>query len=62
MRVGSISVLLEPVVAAADYDRMPRCLSVFEDYCVVTASIRSAIAVDVKVEPTLVAAAGAHDG
>ena len=62
IRVGSISVLLEPVVAASDYDRIPRCLSVFEDYCVVTASIRSAVAVDVRVEPTLISSTAARAG
>jgi uncharacterized OsmC-like protein len=50
-RVASLSVTLEPVVAASAQERLPRCVSVFEDYCVVTASIRSAIPVDVRVLP-----------
>jgi hypothetical protein len=39
------------VVPARAQERMPRCLSVFEDYCIVTASIRAAIPVDVRVVP-----------
>jgi hypothetical protein len=30
---------------------MRRCLELFEDFCVVTQSVRSGIAVDVSVEP-----------
>ena len=51
LRVASLSVTLEPVVPSRAQERMPRCLSVFEDYCIVTASIRAAIPVDVRVMP-----------
>jgi len=30
---------------------MQRCLELFEDFCVVTQSVRAGIAVDVAVEP-----------
>lgn len=51
LRIAGIQVRLEPVVAAADQPRMARCLEVFEDFCVVTASVRPGIAVEVSVHP-----------
>jgi organic hydroperoxide reductase OsmC/OhrA len=50
LRVTKLDVVLEPVVPDEEHDRVPRCLALFEDYCIVTASIRSAIAVSVRVE------------
>ena len=43
---------LEPVVARADQPRMARCLDVFEDFCIVTGSVRPGVAVHVDVVPT----------
>ena len=51
LRIGEIRVRLEPVVPVEQQPRMARCLEVFEDFCVVTASVRPAIAVDVQVTP-----------
>ena len=51
LRIGSIRVTLHPGVAGADRERMTRCLGLFEDYCVVTESVRHGIDVDVRVEP-----------
>jgi uncharacterized OsmC-like protein len=51
LRVSALRVHLEPVVPAEQHDRVPRCLSLFEDFCTVTASIRGAIPVEVTVEP-----------
>jgi uncharacterized OsmC-like protein len=51
MRLGGIRVLIEPVVAASEQPRMERCLELFEDFCVVTQSVRAGIDVDVAVEP-----------
>lgn len=51
-RVGAIAVKLEPVVAEADLERVPRCAEVFEEFCVVTASVRNGIDVTVTVEPS----------
>jgi organic hydroperoxide reductase OsmC/OhrA len=51
LRVNRIEVTLRPVVAAQDHMRVVRCATVFEDYCVVTASVRRAIDVAVRVEP-----------
>ena len=51
LRLGGIEVRIMPVVDAAEHGRMRRCLELFEDFCVVTQSVRSGIAVDVSVEP-----------
>ena len=51
MRVGTVTVRLEPVVAHEQQPMMARCLEVFEDYCVVTASVRPSITVNVSVHP-----------
>jgi hypothetical protein len=44
-------VRLTPTVPAEQHPAVPRCLALFEDYCVVTASVRPAIDVRVTVEP-----------
>lgn len=51
LRVGTITVKLEPIVAHDDQARMSRCIEVFEDYCIVTASVRPAVTVNVSVHP-----------
>jgi uncharacterized OsmC-like protein len=51
LRLAGIQVRITPVVDAADHGRMRRCLELFEDFCVVTQSVRSGIEVDVSVEP-----------
>lgn len=50
VRIGEIRVKLAPEVAPEDRDRMGRCLDLFEDYCVVTESVREGIPVAVEVE------------
>lgn len=50
LRVGGLHLELFPEVAAADADRMQRCLEIFEDFCVVTESVRQGIPVVVGVE------------
>lgn len=52
LRIRSMSVRLEPVVPLAEHDRMARCVEIFEDFCVVTASVRPGIDVQVEVVPT----------
>lgn len=52
LRIGTITVRLAPVVPLDQQPRMARCLEVFEDYCIVTASVRPAVTVDVSVVPT----------
>ena len=48
-RVKAISVRLQPTVAEDEAAKMERCLKIFENYCVVTQSVRKGIDVDVKV-------------
>jgi uncharacterized OsmC-like protein len=50
MRIGGLGVRIEPEVAEGDVPRMKRCLEIFEDYCVVTESVRKGIPVSVGVE------------
>lgn len=50
-RVEKVNVRLAPDVAAADRERMQRCLGVFEDFCIVTQSVRDGLQVNVAVEP-----------
>jgi uncharacterized OsmC-like protein len=52
LRITELRVRLAPSVGAADRDRMQRCLSLFEDFCTVTASVRKGIPVHVEVVPT----------
>ena len=49
LRIAEIRVALAPGVAAADRERMQRCLGLFEDYCIVTESVRRGIDVLVEV-------------
>jgi organic hydroperoxide reductase OsmC/OhrA len=51
LRIGSIAVELSPVVAPDDAARIGRCLDLFEDFCIVTQSVRGGIDVDVQVTP-----------
>lgn len=50
LRIGGIRVRLAPELTAAQAERMGRCLDLFQDFCLVTESIREGIAVDVEVE------------
>jgi organic hydroperoxide reductase OsmC/OhrA len=52
LRICTISVRLEPVIPLAEHDRLARCVEIFEDFCVVTASVRPGIDVQVEVVPT----------
>lgn len=51
LRVQRISVRLEPEIAEEDLPRAKRCLDIFEDYCVVTASVRGGVEVTAEVQP-----------
>lgn len=46
-RVGRIAVEVDPRIDAGDRGRIERCLQVFEDFCIVTESIRRGIDVSV---------------
>jgi uncharacterized OsmC-like protein len=45
LRIGTIGVAIMVELADGQYDRINRCLDLFEDYCVVTASVRKGIPV-----------------
>ncbi len=51
MRIGSVKVTLRPTLDGVPPERFGRCLELFEDFCVVTQSVRDGIDVDVMVEP-----------
>ena len=51
MRIGGIQVRIE-LDTPAEQAKLTRCLSLFEDYCVVTQSVRSGIPVGVEVVDT----------
>jgi organic hydroperoxide reductase OsmC/OhrA len=51
LRILQLKVLLQPGIQAGDRDRINRCLSLYEDFCLVTESLRSGIQVDVEVDP-----------
>ena len=42
---------IQPEVAPEHRERMGRCLELFEEFCVVTQSVRNGIDVKVEVEP-----------
>lgn len=50
LRIGQVNVKLHPKLAAPA-DVLARCIQAFEDFCVVTESVREGIDVRVKVEP-----------
>jgi uncharacterized OsmC-like protein len=58
LRLGKVKVVLHPTLDGVPADRMGRCLDLFEDFCVVTQSVRDGIDVDVTVEAELGAATG----
>lgn len=49
LRVGGVSVVIRLGVEAASLQRLDRALEQFEDFCVVTQSVRSGFPVDVVV-------------
>jgi uncharacterized OsmC-like protein len=54
LRIDGLRVALHPEVPPEQADRMGRCLGIFEDFCIVTESVRQGIAVDVTVDPAVV--------
>ena len=49
LRIGALKVTLQIDIADDDLQRANRCLDIYEDFCVVTASVRKGIDVDVTV-------------
>lgn len=53
VRIGELRVRLAPALGPHAPERAARCLELFEDFCVVTQSVRDGIDVQVAVEPAL---------
>lgn len=51
LRIGQVRVTLSPELLSDSPERFDRCLGLFEDYCIVTQSVREGIDVQVSVEP-----------
>jgi uncharacterized OsmC-like protein len=50
LRIGAVDVTIHPRLAA-DAEPLTKCLGTFEDFCMVTQSVRQGIDVKVHVEP-----------
>lgn len=49
LRIGGIRVRLAPELTDEQRERIHRCLDLFQDFCIVTESVREGIRVDVEV-------------
>jgi uncharacterized OsmC-like protein len=49
LRIGKIDVAIMVNLQDGQYDRINRCLDLFEDYCIVTASVRKGIPINIVV-------------
>ena len=49
-RIAALNVKLRPVIREDDVVRSRRCLELFQDFCIVTESVRKGIEVNVDVE------------
>ncbi len=49
-RIAALKVKLHPIIKAEDVSRSKRCLEVYEDFCIVTESVRKGIEVKVDIE------------
>jgi uncharacterized OsmC-like protein len=49
-RIAALKVRLHPFMNPEDLPRSKRCMEIFEDFCIVTESVRKGIPVDVEVE------------
>ncbi len=50
-RIAALAVQLDPTIAEPDRERAERCLELFEDFCIVTASVRQGVEISVEVLP-----------
>lgn len=50
LRIGAIEVTLSPSVSDEDRARVQRCRAIFEDFCLVTQSVREGIDIAVEVQ------------
>ena len=51
LRIKELRVRIEPVLDEADLPRISRCTEIFEDFCIVTESVRNGIDVLVELNP-----------
>lgn len=51
LRIGSLDVVLSPAVGREHQHQLTRCEGLFEDFCIVTESIRHGIPVNVTTAP-----------
>jgi len=49
-RVKEIMVKMKPLVDGVDAEKLERCKGIFQDFCIVSASVREGIKIDVEVE------------
>jgi organic hydroperoxide reductase OsmC/OhrA len=49
-RISSIKVKLKPQIGQSDIAKSKRCLDLFEDFCIVTQSVRNGINVEVDID------------
>jgi len=49
-RVKEIKVRMKPLVDSIDAEKLERCKGFFQDFCIVSASVREGIRIDVEVE------------
>jgi organic hydroperoxide reductase OsmC/OhrA len=50
LRVSRLKVRLTPDLAEEDLGRLERCRTLFEDFCIVTQSVRNGVNIDVEVD------------
>ena len=50
LRIGNIDVEISPAIEKPDEQKLRRCLELFEDFCVVTQSVRKGIDISVAVK------------
>lgn len=50
LRVSALDVRITATIPPEDQERVPRCLKVFEDFCVVSGSVRKGVDIDVEVD------------
>ncbi len=51
VRVGAIEVEICPEVSSEDWPRLRRCIDVFQDFCIVSQSVKQGIDISVEVKP-----------
>ena len=50
LRIGGMEVEIEATLTPAEIEKARRCLETFEDFCIVTQSVRQGFPIEVKVK------------